>query len=233
MCGRYGFAIGNINNFYKRFDISNSLLGLSSNYNISPGTYNPVVIRNSPNKLIPMYWGLIPHFSKDTNLSFRTINARIEAIDQTPSYRMPFLQRRCLVPAGFYFEWKKVFKSRIPYLFKLKHEEYFAFAGIYDTWEDKKNNKIIYSYSIITCSANSVTEPIHSRMPVILKKGNELDWIDPEIKDSAILFKILKSRGVELMETYRVSAKVGNPKNNDESVIEKVTGENQLTLLPN
>ena len=56
-------------------------------------------------------------------------------------------------------EWKKVADKKIPYRIFLKNEEPFAFAGIWDTWGEGKDQ--FYSCCIITCSPNKLVSGIH------------------------------------------------------------------------
>ncbi len=231
MCGRYGYSIKNKKDFYDRFSIQNDFWGLSSHYNIGPGTYNPVIIKKKENTIQNMYWGLIPNWVQDRKKSFRTINARIEDIDKKPSFKLPFKTRRCLIPASFYYEWKKDIKPSIPYLFKLKDDEYFVFAGIYDIWLNPKTNREIMSYTIITCPANDLVKNIHTRMPVVLRKDNEEKWIDPNIQDQKKLFSLLQSRTVEEMECYQVSRQIGSTRLDNKDLISKAIDEGQTSLF--
>jgi putative SOS response-associated peptidase YedK len=58
MCGR--FTLDLTTKFSERFKISNRLDGLTARYNIAPSQDVPVIIRNSPNRIVMMRWGLIP-----------------------------------------------------------------------------------------------------------------------------------------------------------------------------
>ena len=91
MCGRYGFVPGQ--NFDERFGVENRQESLFPQYNIAPGASMPVVVRNSPNQIALMRWGLIPHWSKEPRVKFSTINARAETITTSPAYRAPFRSR--------------------------------------------------------------------------------------------------------------------------------------------
>ena len=45
-------------------------------------------------------WGLVPAWAKDPKGGYRTINARVETVDTSPSYRSAFKKRRFLIPAS-------------------------------------------------------------------------------------------------------------------------------------
>lgn len=215
MCGRYGFSVKDAAEVRTRFDLINTLDELNqlkSRYNIAPGQINPVVIQTSEgNKMGRFFWGLIPSWSKDDSIKFKTINARIEGIENKPVYRKPFRTRRCLVPATFFYEWDKSEKPSRPYLFKLKDNSVFSFAGLYDIWSDKQGGKDIYSYTIITTQANKTVSSVHNRMPVILKKEDEKEWLNPDISEPEKLLQLLQSYPDNLMEEYPVSPAVNSP----------------------
>jgi putative SOS response-associated peptidase YedK len=44
-------------------------------------------------------WGLVPFWAKDPSIGSRWINGRSETVLDEPSFREPFAERRCLVPA--------------------------------------------------------------------------------------------------------------------------------------
>ena len=92
-------------------------------------------------------WGLIPSWAKDVNYKYKTINARVEGIEEKPTYKKPLRFQRCLVPATGFYEWDKPTDPKTPYYFKLKSNEMFAFAGLYDIWKNPKDGKEIFSYT--------------------------------------------------------------------------------------
>lgn len=219
MCGRYGFSAKNVKDVYERFAVDNELADFEPHWNIAPGTLNPVVIRHSPNQISRMFWGLIPHWSKDDSFKFKTINARAEGIENKPVYRKPFRFQRCLVPATFFYEWDKSQKPSKPYVFKLKNEEMFAFAGLYDIWKDPNSGEEISSYTIVTTQANGVVGKIHTRMPVILKKEDEEEWLNPDISEPEKLLPFLVPFPDHEMESYQVSPAVNVPNRDSEELV--------------
>ena len=216
MCGRYGLVPGK--NFDERFDIENRQEPLSPQYNVAPGSTMPVVVRNSPNHVALMKWGLIPHWSKEPRVKFSTINARAETVSTSPTYRTPFRSRRCLVPASGFYEWQATKDGKQPYFIHLKDESLFAFAGLYDVWRDDEGKELL-TYTIITTTPNSLMAPIHNRMPVILKREDEDVWLDKEA-DTERLLSLLAPYPAEGLEAYPVSRAVNNPANEGEELIE-------------
>jgi putative SOS response-associated peptidase YedK len=73
MCGR--FTLEPTANFYERFDITNRLDELTPRYNIAPGQMVPVVISQSPNRVVLMRWGLIPHWAKEEKTAYKMIRS--------------------------------------------------------------------------------------------------------------------------------------------------------------
>jgi len=137
-----------------------------------------------------MKWGLIPFWAKDPKIGFEMINAREEDIDKKPAFRKPTKSQRCLIPATGFYEWKKVRlenkEEKFPWYFKLKDQEIFSFAGIYDIWKDPEGYET-YSYSVITTKPNDTVKSVHNRMPVILQKRNEGVYLNPDTPLSEIL----------------------------------------------
>lgn len=219
MCGRYGFSVKDAKQVYKRFDVVNELPDLRSRFNLAPGQMNPVITSHSPNQIQYMFWGLIPHFAHDENYKYTTINAKAETVDKLPSFKESLRYKRCLIPATGFYEPDKSFNPTVWHYFQLKSQELFAFAGIYDIWEDRKTGKKIYSYTIITTVPNDVVAPIHHRMPVILSKEDEEEWLNPDNIEPEHLLPLLKPYPAEEMEEWRVSNAAKNVRNEGPELI--------------
>lgn len=218
MCGRY--SLFDPDEMYDRFSIVNNRLvrDIEPHYNITPGNYLPVVVKHSPNQVELMKWGLVPYWSKEPKVKYSTINARAETITSSSVYREPFKSKRCLIPANGFFEWKQISSGKVPYFIHLKHESIFAFAGVYDIWKDVEG-KEFPSFAIITTTPNELMQPIHNRMPVILKKEHEEVWLTPEETNTAKLLKLLQPYPSNEMVAYPVSTAVNRPMNDTPEVI--------------
>ena len=144
---------------------------LAARFNIAP-SQDIAAIREGEagRELVLLHWGLIPHWAKEEKTKFSMINARAETVATKPAYRSAFRQRRSLVPASGFFEWKPTGRGRQPYAVWLKDADLFAFAGLWEHWEGA-DGKTIESCTIIVTDANELLRPIHDRMPVILTPG--------------------------------------------------------------
>jgi putative SOS response-associated peptidase YedK len=218
MCGRYSLV--STENIAARFNVEEQQLSLLPRYNVAPNQSMPVVIRNSPNRIVEMQWGLIPSWSKEPRVKFSTINARAETITSSPVFRGPFKSRRCLVPASGFYEWKQTSKGKQPYSIRLNGGEMFAFAGLYDVWHDAEGNQL-FSYTVITTAPNQLVAPIHNRMPVILRRDDEDVWLD-KAAAPARLISLLTPYPADQMEAYAVSWAVSNPANDDPRLVQPV-----------
>ena len=126
--------------------------------------------------------GLIRIWGKDAKIRKRTLNARIESLNEKPAYRNS-VENRCLVIANGYYEWQwkdAKGKEKQKFLITPKDQELFAFAGIYSSWTNPETNELVNSYSIVTTEANELMSEIHNhkkRMPVVLKKKDRQSWL--------------------------------------------------------
>ena len=91
-------------------------------------------------------------------------------------------------------------------------------AGLYSRWQDD-----LYSYTILTREANPVLSWLHHRMPCFLRADQVISWLEAGSVDAAL--RIL-DRGVpseEELAWHMVDKKVGNSKNQDASLMERVS----------
>jgi len=151
MCGRYGrrgdkqriaeWMQTHNTNVFDEFDETN----LAPSFNVAPQSRQPIVrlaSETGERELTIMRWGLVPFWAKDSKIGYSTINAKAETITTSPTYREAMKRRRCLVPADFFLEWKKLdAKTKQPYAIAMRDAELFAFAGSWDSWKDKETGK--------------------------------------------------------------------------------------------
>lgn len=220
MCGRFSI-FDEIEVLEKQFEFE--MLGeYIPRYNISPGQEILTVHSNENGDRMgrQLRWGLIPSWAKDEKIGYKMINARAETLHEKVSFKRPLQKQRCLILADGFYEWKKEGKLKRPFRFVMKDNAAFAFAGLWDRWQ--QNNKIIHSCTIITTEANSITRDIHDRMPVILTLEKQKLWLDRTVSDPRILQSCMLPFDSEKMDKFEVSTLVNTSKNEFPELVEPI-----------
>lgn len=214
MCGRFSLT-PKIEQVIEKLNIINSI-ELAPSFNIAP-SQNIAVVRNIDDQLniSAMRWGLIPFWMKEIPKTAPLINARCETVASKPSFRNAYKKRRCLIPADGFYEWQKKDNAKQPFYIKLKNQDLFTFAGLWERWETA--DKVIESCTILTCEANEDMKSIHMRMPVIIDPGHYQSWFKNE-NPADLLVPYPNGR----LQIHPVSTYVNNPKNNDAECIAPV-----------
>ena len=220
MCGRFTLTVdpAKLMGVFKDFTFPTQF---APRYNISPAQPILAIPNNEKNKADFFLWGLIPSWAKDPAISNKLINARGETIAEKPSFREALQYRRCLIPADGFYEWQKLGKVKQPVRIVLKSREPFALAGLWDRWRSPENVEVL-SCTIITTAANDLIREIHDRMPVILDREAEAQWLDPKVTNPVQLLPLLQPYPSELMEYYLVSQQVNSPRVDKPGNIEPV-----------
>ncbi|WP_022663446.1 SOS response-associated peptidase [Paucidesulfovibrio longus] len=251
MCGRFGF------NLTKRdiedgFGVFVEGDGPAPDYNIAPDPtgLRPVlaVLRMGRERLLAgMAWGLVPPWSQDRRRHF--VNARAETALDKPSFKHAMRHRRCLVPAGLYYEWKTEPRlvpgslpgtaasgsgkapaeggtkrrpaagAKTPWVFTLQGGAPFALAAI---WEHNENAGS--GLAVLTTPANALVAPVHDRMPLILPPEAYDAWLDPFAPLDEIA-PLLAPFPAEKMRGWPVSRRVNNPSNHGPELMERLADE--------
>ena len=231
MCGRYSLVC--IDDLGNRFRVYNPMIGARSRFNIAPGNEMPVIVRAAgKNGIAVMKWGLVPHWAKESSTAPNVINARAEELAEKPMFRPLLANRRCLVPASGFFEWKKEGKRKVPFWVRCKDAPLFAFAGLFDArlGPDGQHHS---AYTNITCRPNALVAKTHDRMPVILTRENEERWISGDPLPPGSLGELLRPCPAGDMEMVPVSDLVNNPSVDDERVVRPLASSaGTQTFLP-
>ena len=216
MCGRFSFSFTE-RIIEERFGISIYPHEFKACYNCAPSQNLAVISNENPSILSYYRWGLIPFWAKDKTIGNKMINAKAETILEKPSFKNAFKNRRCLVLADSFYEWKNSVE-KIPYRILMKDESPFAMAGIWDKWQDSEGNDI-YSFAIITTQANEIMTKLHHRMPVIIRKDEEINWLT--FSDIDYHKNILCKYNSDEMKFYPISKLVNSPANDIAEVHQK------------
>ncbi len=207
MCGR--FSLGLVYGFSTRFGVP-EMPELKPRYNVAPFQQTPVIVGGEAKSVKWMRWGLVPHWAKGEEFGLKLINVRSESAMEKPMFKTLLNRQRCLVPATGFYEWQKQATRKRPYHIRVKDQEYFAMAGIFDTWS--KEGKDLLTFSILTTAANEAISPVHDRMPVILRREKEGEWVSKEVLSADTLSEIFQPLPASSIDAYPVSDMVNDPR---------------------
>jgi putative SOS response-associated peptidase YedK len=201
MCGRYGRR-SDKQKIAEAFHATSDLteLDLAPNADISPGTVQPIIHLNGEDEraIEPMYWG----FKLPARLVF---NARSDSLMKNGLWKAAFEERRCIVPADSFFEWKRIHKRDNPkYEITVPGREPFGMAGIWSVWKNPNDGTAVPSVAIVTTEPNERMAEIHTRQPAILQPREYEEWLSPSERPPLHLLRILPSEemNIRLLETH-------------------------------
>ena len=125
------------------------------------------------------------------------------------------------MPVDNFYEWRKTATGKQPYALALADRGIMALAGLWENWHSPAG-EWVRSFAIVTTVPNQLCAEIHNRMPVILKPDAWPAWLAEEPADEPELKALLAPYPADDMICWPVSARVGNVRNNDSSLIEPV-----------
>jgi len=243
MCNKYVLA-STLDRIETRFNVllNKNTIEIPKSYSVLSGDYSYVITSENPFVIQALRFGMTPFYATE---ALDLINARAEgdknskndpnytgskSIFLQTAFKKPVQYQRCLVLADAYYEWSSKNK---PYLVYLQNKNRpFAFAGIYDKWQNPESKEIIFSFAIITTVANSLLQSIGvKRMPVILSRSSDAAWIKASNHLSDVL-RLLAPYPSERMNAYRVSEMVKNPGLNDPSKLNPVGERLMIEACP-
>jgi putative SOS response-associated peptidase YedK len=218
VCGRYNI-ITDAQALYDAYQVEAELAeGRLARYKVAPATDQLVIVDEGGRRAARWHrWGLIPHWAKDAAIGYKTINARGESAAAKPAFRVAFRQRRCLVPATGFYEWKVEPGGKQPYLVRRADGGLIAFAGLWETWAGPEGE--VRSFTIITTAPNALMARIHDRMPAIVPRERQARWLDPALRDPAQVQAMIASLPDGELQAVPVGREVNNTRNQGAGLI--------------
>lgn len=207
MCSRYA-ATADPKTLGERFGVAPAP-GLRPRYNVAPSQEAAVVIAAPEPRMSFLRWGLIPAWAKGPQAKPQ-LHARAETLADKPFFRESFRWRRALVPADGWFEWPKKGADKAPRFFLLKTGEPFAIAGL---WEAG-------GFAVVTVEPNPLVARVHDRMPAVLARGDEREWLDPKTRPER-LRELLLPYPADLLYARRVGPRVGQSSLDEPSLLDE------------
>ncbi|MFZ9045296.1 MAG: SOS response-associated peptidase [Cyclobacteriaceae bacterium] len=189
---------------------------VSARFHSNGFSHDPLpVVEAISNEVRFFSWGLIPRWIKSSeearSIQNQTLNARGEELFEKPSFKDAAATRRCLVLVDGYFEHHHRQGKTFPYHIQMMDKEPMSLAGLWSSWLDTKNGVEHYSVTIVTTKGNQLMSEIHNnpklagpRMPVILDKETEKNWIADDDFSQKDMDKFLRPYPSENLHAYSV-----------------------------
>lgn len=150
---------------------------------ILPYTKAPVLIHHENLPILTaMKFSLVPSWSKEPKVKFATHNARLETIDEKPTWKTVFVRKHCLVPMTDFIEpiYEGEYAGNMVSFFAKEGTIIFA-AGVWDEWVNKETGEVVQSFAIITADPPPFVAAVgHERSPVFLEAKPGLQWLENE-----------------------------------------------------
>ncbi len=149
---------------------------------IFPSQIAPVIVREPGlgATVRPMKWGF-----PRTGGGGLVINSRSEKADVTPMFQKAVRERRCLIPASHFFEWRRNDgrKTKDKFAFRPDTDEPLLYmAGVYGEFLGGFAGGGYDGFAILTREADSQMAPYHDRMPVILTDESlKKAWLNHDV----------------------------------------------------
>ena len=253
MCGRFALNLTpeDIEALFRVADVE----PFPPRYNIPPTEPILMVIRDHPrtpgsnlpeNRTILVRWGFIPGWAKDPKKLPLLINARGETAAEKNTFRAAMRHRRTLLPASGFYEWKRDgSKKSQPYWVRPRNGNFFAFAGLMETWSEPGGSEIDTGAILTTASSGALAD-IHDRAPVVIEPKDFERWLDCRNYEPREVADLMQPAQADFFEAIPVSDKVNKVANKGPDLQERVeispprpesgksappAGEGQLRLL--
>ena len=192
MCGRYQLD-DEIRDLALREQIAEAIrlsekLGanMKTSGEIRPTDVAPVLAPSAIQRRIgafPMQWGFL-HPTKGMLI----FNTRSETAAEKALFCTSIDDRRCLIPASRYFEWKKADANRRDrYAFTAEDRAPLYLAGLYVRTSDRQR---LPCFSILTRDAAPSLKEIHPRMPVTVPFDRAEEWLSKDTDFNRIISEL-------------------------------------------
>lgn len=213
MCGRYSLSGRARQELQVGLPFSDRTTDeLWDRFNVAPRQTVPILrLRDDELEAVPMLWGFVPSFVKESVPKQQPINARAETVATNGYFRGAFKSRRCLVPATGYYEWPGTAIGKQAHNICRRDDEPFLMAGIWDHWSGADR------VAIIVGPPHPDLEKIHDRMPVFIPTGEAYQWLTGDMPEVFLL-----PTPHNLMHAYPVSNDVGNVRNQGAQLVDPI-----------
>ncbi len=220
MCGRYASTLPP-EMLAELFQTSGPLPNFPPTWNMAPTQTAPVIRRHPETRerrIDVLTWGLVPHFTTDPKTARRPINARAETIATSGVFRAAVRDRRCIIPATAFYEWRDEPAGKQPFAIARQDGAPLALAGVWESWRNP-DGEVLRTYAIVTTTANATMSLLHDRMPVILEAEDWPVWMGEAIGRPS---ELMRPAAEGVLHMWPVGRAVGNVRNDGPELLEAI-----------
>ena len=102
------------------------------------------------------------------------------------------------------------------------------FAGLWERWQGNEGEEPLYTFTIVTTTANKEMSEFHHRMPVILDDEGQERWMDRMDVDTEALLALLKPMADGSLSVARVGSYVNKASNEGPLCVEPLKQDKEL-----
>lgn len=228
MCGRY--VIPGTTELSERFQLRSIPFEWFPTWNAAPTQRLPVIVEDDSGARAArlMQWGLLPRWKRDGKPGIAPINARGETLLEKPMFRGLVPKRRCVVPIGGFYEWQAQDGRKQPFFVTdAEPDGIWGLAGLYDE-QDGPDGEPLSSYTVVTVAANPLLRPLHERMPAILRREDEDEWLSRDVTDPVQVERLLQAYPDDRIRLWPVSTAVNSVRNNGPDLVRPAEAQRSL-----
>lgn len=175
---------------------------------VLPHSHAPVLIHTDKGAEVrSMVFSLTPSWSKERRVRFATFNARLDSLASKPTWRVPFVRHRALVPMQGFIEpcysgpLAGTMVRFLPQLQTTMRTPALWAAAVFDRWTDSHSKEELLSFAIITDTPGAAVASIgHDRQPLLIRPECKDIWLDPtRIDPQTILTLIPEIRAADAL----------------------------------
>lgn len=193
MCGRLVIAEPDLSVFVEPFHVAEvDVEQWLPRFNLAPTQLAPLITNEPVRRLTLARFGLIPAWARDERISHRLINARSESVLRSKVFKHAVHERRGVVPATGYFEWRMTAQGKRPVFIHDARGHALALAALWGRWRNPAG-ELVESFAVITRPSAGFIADIHSRMPLALHPEDIELWLASGDQPIETLTSILTS----------------------------------------
>jgi len=127
-----------------------------------------------------MRWGFVPATAADPMVGTKFIHARAETIEQKPTFREAFFQRRGLLVVSTFNEGKEITPRKTEqYVVTMPGRAATAIAVIWERWSSRAGGAL-ETFAMVTTPPNALISTITDRMPAVIADEHWAKWLGEE-----------------------------------------------------